>query len=74
VVFSLKVFGYSFEEALALGIALHVTLFILPVIISLVIVTTEIDRYYRTHKKYSPSDMGRQGTIEKSIYFCKKMY
>ena len=41
MVFSLKVFGYSFEEALALGIALHVTLFILPVIISLVIVTTE---------------------------------
>ena len=70
----LKGFGYSFEEALALGIALHVTLFILHVIISLVIVTTEIDRYYRAHKKYSPGDMGRQGTIEKSIYFCKKMY
>jgi len=33
--------SYSFEAALALGIALHVTLFILPVIISLVIVTTE---------------------------------
>jgi uncharacterized protein (TIRG00374 family) len=40
-VFSLKGFGYSFEEALALGIALHVTLFAFAIISSLVIVTTE---------------------------------
>jgi glycosyltransferase 2 family protein len=40
-VFSLKSFGYSFEEALALGFALHATLFCLPLISSLVIVTTE---------------------------------
>lgn len=40
-VFSLKSFGYSFEEALALGIALHVTMFIFPLLIALVIVTTE---------------------------------
>jgi glycosyltransferase 2 family protein len=40
-VFSLKSFGYSFEEALALGIALHVAVFISPLFIALVIVTTE---------------------------------
>jgi len=40
-VFSLKSFGYSFEEALALSIALHVTMFIFPLLIALVIVTTE---------------------------------
>jgi hypothetical protein len=40
-VFSLKSFGYSFEEALALGFALHATLFCLPLISALVIVTTE---------------------------------
>jgi uncharacterized membrane protein YbhN (UPF0104 family) len=40
-VFSLKSLGYSFEEALALGFALHATLFCLPLISSLVIVTTE---------------------------------
>jgi uncharacterized membrane protein YbhN (UPF0104 family) len=40
-VFSLKSFGYSFEEALALGFALHVTMFCLPLISSLVIVSTE---------------------------------
>ena len=40
-VFSLKGFGYSFEEALALGFALHVTFFIISLLSSLVIVTTE---------------------------------
>jgi glycosyltransferase 2 family protein len=40
-VFSLEGFGYSFEEALALGMALHVTLFALAIIGSLVVVTTE---------------------------------
>jgi len=40
-VFSLKSLGYSFEEALALGFALHATMFCLPLIGSLVIVTTE---------------------------------